>query len=110
MLGMRLYIEAGIAIVLLAAVAWFKIEAEHRQTTINTLTQQIAAKDAAISAQNAGIDSLRQQADAANKARDAALAQAKKNAQSNYDRAKKLQEATGSTCEDAQNLFLESVK
>lgn len=110
MLGMRLYIEAGIAIVLLAAIAWFKMEADHRQTTINELTQQVAAAHAAIDAQNAAVDAMKAQTEEANKARDAALAQAKKNAQSNYNRAKLLQEATGSTCEDAQNLFLESVK
>jgi len=110
MLGIRTYLEAGIAIVLLAAVAWFKLEADHRQTTINELTKQVAAANAAIDTQNAAVDAMRAQIDAANKARDAALAQAKKNAQSNYNRAKKLQEAIGSTCEDAQNLFLESVK
>lgn len=110
MFGTRLYIEAGIAIVLLAAVAWFKMEADHRQVTITELTKQVAAANAAIESQNAAVDAYKAQVDSANKARDAALVQAKKNAQSSYNRAKMLREATGSTCEDAQNLFLESVK
>lgn len=110
MLGIRTYIEAGVVVVLLGLLAFFKLEAAHRQHTIDTMSAEIAAKDNAISAQNASIEAYKATVDAANKARDTALAQAKKNAQSNYNRAKMLQEAAGSTCEDAQNLFLESVK
>jgi cell division protein FtsL len=106
----RTYIEIAVVVALVGVLGFYKLEDSRLTTELTAANQTIGTLNSKLAEQNTAIDDLKKAQIAAQAASDKALQTARQLAQTEYDKAKRIAATVGTTCDDAYNLFLQSVQ
>ncbi len=110
LINLRLYLEIGVALILVVVLSFYKIEDSRLTSQLTYANQKIGVLNAAVESQNKALEDLKKAQEAADKSAKEALEKARLTAKTEYNKSAEILSKRGATCDDTYNLFMESVK